>query len=257
MSKSNFRSLFSFDASKAFEVGVEREMFLLHRSEFDGVKPWAERVLQDKTLRDNLGNRVGYELSACQIETRVGPCSVENLLGELISTQKTVDECLARYSLEASHREVSYHVPLDVYPDERYLAIVKTMPSKVLHAACSIIGTHIHVGMPDAETALRIYNHAVAYAGKLWSVGDHYNGKRRELYSIVAPNYVAKCFDDWDGFYLDAVEQGYDKDVRKNWREIRISRFGTIEFRMFGATSDAEEIADWGKTCRNICLAAR
>lgn len=256
MSKTAFEAQFRFDASKAFQVGVEREMFLLHRSEFGGYRPWAAAVLKDQQLHQRLGDQVGFELSACQIETRVGPYDLDIVERKLEYTQSVVDDCLRRYNLEASHREVAYHIPLEVYPDERYQNITERMSPDELEAACRIIGTHIHIGMPDQETALRAYNKAIKYAERLWKLGDHSDGNRRKLYSIVAPNYSAPRFGTWDDFYEDAVAQGYAEDPRKNWREIRISRFGTIEFRMFGTTRDSRKVAKWCKTCKEICMEA-
>jgi ribosomal protein S18 acetylase RimI-like enzyme len=52
------------------------------------------------------------------------------------------------------------------------------------------------------------------------------------------------------------VTKGFDKDPRKCWTLIRISKNGTIEFRMFGATPSLERIVGWAKLCHDLCKEA-
>lgn len=147
-------------------------------------------------------------------------------------------------------------MPLDVYPDPtgRYQKIIAGMPRKVLLAACRIIGTHIHIGMPDHDTALRVYNRVISHTRQLSNLGDKSNGRRLEIYKIMAPNPDPPIYKTWEEFYQEAVSNGFASDPRSCWALIRISVHGTIEFRMFGGTDDIDLIAAWAKKCHGLCV---
>jgi gamma-glutamyl:cysteine ligase YbdK (ATP-grasp superfamily) len=149
-------------------------------------------------------------------------------------------------------------MPLDVYPDPsgRYQELVKTMPRHVLQAACRVIGTHIHIGMPDHTVALKVYNQVIGRCDWLCSRGNGSFGERLDIYRIVAPDCDPRPYQDWGEFYREACIRGFDEDPRKCWTLIRISKHGTIEFRMFGATSSIKRIVGWAKLCRDFCLDA-
>lgn len=266
-----FKSQFAFDSSKALFVGVEREYFITNS---EGViVPKAKQILDyagvdyypawEDYFPDRIQDeRFGYELSACQIESRTFPCQITELGKELVVGQRDLEEYLCQASrkggikLNLSCVEVAPEtMPLDVYPDPsgRYQKIVKKMPREILLAACRVIGTHVHIGMPDHETALRVYNSAIKHVDELCKLGDKSNGERLEIYKIVAPDFMPPSYSDWQVFYETAVKKGFDSDPRKCWNLIRISKHGTIEFRMFGTTDDLDEIIKWAEKCHSIC----
>ncbi|MDE2038050.1 MAG: hypothetical protein KGI69_02395 [Patescibacteria group bacterium] len=250
---SKFMGLFRFDAARSLWVGVERECFI---QDGDGaIVPHARQILGQ--LGD--AGMFGYELSACQVESRVGPSVLAHLAGELRASEGLLREAMDKAGSSPLHAEVGPEdMPLDVYPDPsgRYQEIVKAMPRDVLLAACRVIGTHIHVGMPDHETALKAYNRAVEKCGWLCSKGNGSFGERLDIYRIVAPECDPSPYRDWPEFYRAACAKGFDKDPRKCWTLIRISRHGTIEFRMFGVTSSIERIVGWAKLCYDLCAEA-
>lgn len=248
-----FMDLFKFDASKVLFVGVERECFL---TDFTGlVVPMAYRVLTH--LNDPM--KYGYELSACQLEERIGPCSLDRVLDELIENNRKLEMVQWFLNFKRLHAEVGpEYMPLDVYPDPtgRYQAITAQMPKDVLLAACRIIGTHIHIGMPDHETALRVYNKVIGNCSMFCSEGNGSNGHRLEIYRAVAPDCDPLPYESWQHFHSVACERGFSEDPRRCWNLIRISVHGTIEFRMFGATPCLEKIVRWAKLCHNMCKEA-
>ena len=262
-----FTNRFRFSPERAFYVGIERECFII-----DGngtIVPYAPRVLahirehgwqsvEGKPLFD-LENAVGYELSACQIETRTRPLSIDQIGAELYWQDQELSRSLTQLGLSPLHAEVAPEsMPLDVYPDPtgRYAAITKTMPQEILLAACRVIGTHVHIGMPDHETALRVYNRVIGECEALCALGDNSSGERLAIYKIVAPDASPKPFDTWEAFFQTALEEGYAEDPRKCWTLIRISGHGTIEFRMFGCTASLDRISSWARRCLRLCLDA-
>lgn len=246
-----FKNRYQFSPQGGFLVGVERESHIL--DDQGNIAPLAHTVL--KELGDPI--RFGYELSACQLEERTLPCKNLNLEDALRNNERDIAAVEKKLGFSRSHKEVAPEtMPLDVYPDPtgRYQDIVKRMPRDVLAAACRVIGTHIHIGMPDHETALRAYNHAVEHHNVLCEMGDGSNGERLQLYKLVAgESAVPKKFETWEDLYEFGTQQGFLADPRKCWSLIRMSVHGTIEFRMFGATESIEQILLWAKRCHTIC----
>ena len=252
MEISEFMKKFNFHKEKELFVGIERECHLV--DENGEIVPIAAKVLEN--IKDK---HFGYELSACQIESRTDPVRLESLKDALIKNDRVARYTLKTLSLGCSHKEVApFDMPLDVYPDPkgRYQQIVKNMPIEILRAACRVIGTHIHIGMPDHETALRVYNEVINHADELISLGDGSNGERLEIYRIMAPDATPPAYASWKDFYSTACAKGFDQDPRKCWTLIRISIHGTIEFPMFGATDNLDTIVKWANRCWTICSTA-
>lgn len=268
MSLEKFKNLFTYDRSKALFVGIERESLIANK---DGeIVPEAHKILTgiDQGLREACRSEpivppekgaFGYELSACQIESRVGPCHLEDLRNLLRYRDMGLNAVLRHYGLSALHTEVGPEdMPLDVYPDPtgRYQKMTKDMPRKILMAACRVIGTHVHIGMLDHEAALRTYNHAIRHYAELCELGNGSFGERLAIYRQMAPDFEPRSYASWDEYYQTALANGFAEDPRKCWTLIRISVHGTIEFRMFGATDSIDRIVSWAIRCHQICREA-
>jgi gamma-glutamyl:cysteine ligase YbdK (ATP-grasp superfamily) len=247
-----FKSLFRFNPEKAFRVGVERECFLLDSS--GQIVPLAQLVL------DRLDDpRFGYELSACQLEERIGPCDVHSVERLFLENDAVLAQILEPLGIRRGFGEVGPEdMPLEVYPDPtgRYAELARNMPRKRLLAACRVIGIHVHVGMPDHGTALRVYNRVISRMGSLLEVGSGSFGERLSIYREVAPNCDPEPYGSWEYFHRVAVREGFAHDPRRCWSLIRISAHGTIEFRVFGSTDCPKRIARWARLCHRMCTEA-
>lgn len=244
-----FCAQFKFDPSKHLMVGVEREAFLVRNGK---IAPIAQEVLVELPDR----NRYGYELSACQLESRVGPVHISDLKEALLTNEREIKAVEKKLHFRRSHMEVAPRsMPLDVYPDPtgRYAEITSNMPQPTLLAACRVVGTHVHVGMPNHDIALEIYNMVVGDCAELCVMGDGSDGKRLRIYKKMAPDYRPVTYKNWEHFYHESVEKGFVDDPRRCWHLIRISKHGTLEFRMFGATSSINRIVGWAEHCHKLC----
>ena len=133
-----FCSQFTFNEHIAGCIGVEREAFLLR----DGtIVPIAEEVLNHLTNHaDNRGD-YGYELSACQLEDRIGPVWLEDLKKALFTREQ--DLALAEHALGFTRLYCDVApatMPLDIYPDPtgRYQKITENMPRDILSAGLRV-----------------------------------------------------------------------------------------------------------------------
>lgn len=248
-----FLNKFNFRKDGALLVGVERECFVTDNS--GKIIPYAEEVLAHLPDR----KRFGYELSACQLEDRIGPVNKDGVKNALLENERDLAKVEKELNFKRLHREVALeNMPLDVFPDPsgRYQKITKNMPKHILSAACRVTGTHIHIGMPNHEAALRTYNRTIIHMEALCKLGDGSGGERLAIYRIMAPDFKSPCYDSWANFYETAVTKGFETDPRRCWHLIRISVHGTIEFRMFGATSDLNKIVQWVEVCHKLCSEA-
>src|SRR3989344_614335 len=250
MKFSEFAKQFKFNPDKKLWVGVERECFLTNKE--GTILPLAQSVLSH--FKDE--TEFGYELSACQLETRIGPCRIQYVSRRIQSSEKKLNALENQLGFRRCHNEVApENMPLDVYPDPtgRYQRITLNMPREVLLAACRAIGTHIHIGMPDFATALRVYNRALSYIPTLCRSGDNSSGRRLEIYKIMEPNCLPPYYNSLVEFYETALANKFDADPRRCWHLVRISIHGTIEFRMFGTTEKIDRVVEWARQCYELC----
>jgi gamma-glutamyl:cysteine ligase YbdK (ATP-grasp superfamily) len=248
-----FHNMFNFKPEGKMLVGVERETFLTTK---DGIiAPIVDKVLNVL----GIGSHFSYELSACQLEDRVGPVVLSKLKNELLRNEKEIMRAESSVGFKRIYCEVApYDMPLDIYPDPtgRYKQITKDMPIEILRAACRVIGTHIHIGMPDHDTAIIVYNQVIRRLVELCEIGNKSEWERLKIYKIMAPDFIPPRYESWKDFYYEAVKSNFLQDPRKCWHLIRLSVHGTIEFRMFGVTPNINEVVDWATICHNLCLEA-
>lgn len=235
-----------FEPELAGCVGVERECFTFQDGAF---APVAQQVIA-------AGPRswIGYELSSYQIETRTDPCRIEALEDSLIALEAKLTTVMQ--SLGITHRYIEVapsSLPLTVYPNPRYLELAVTMPRQVLSAACRIAGTHIHIGMRDADMALRSYNRLAQQWREFLRLGDGSDGQRASLYHTVVPSPAPPVYESWDHFEAIALREEFAANLRDCWHFVRLTRHGTVEVRCFGATEQIEKIVAWARVVLDSC----
>ncbi len=242
----DFKARFKFAPHLSGHVGVEREWFIVENAT-DRIVPRAPEVI---AALGGTSDVFTYELSACQGESRHGPCRLLDLKKLLVETDRHLQETLRLLGLRAEYISTApADLPLDVYPDERYLGIVKEMPKEKLAAACRTAGTHVHIGMRDHKHALHSYRERRAQCDHLVSLGNCSDGERFKLYERVQPQWQPRAYESWYAFYLDALASGFAENPRDNWQIIRITAKGTLEYRMFDSTPEVDKIVEWAAQC--------
>ncbi len=249
---SEFLAKFKFDPRKIGMIGCEREFFLtnIHGE----IKPLAVKALE--ILPCGKMSIYSYELSACQLEAHIGPVEIDDFYGALMNVHVPMIQELLNHGIGADFRTVGpKDIPLDIYPDPsgRYQKITKEMPEEILRAACRVTGTHFHVGMPDHETALTVYNEVIKDFEYFRSIGNLSNGKRMSIYHTMAKDNIPRHYNDWEELHDYYSKNGYQDDPRRCWHLIRISAHGTIEFRMFDNTNDLDLVYTWARKCSVAC----
>lgn len=139
-----------FGASTPLSLGVEEELLLV--DERCCLVPVAERVLE--RLRTGHRERVSTEIFAAQIELKTGVC---------LDAGQAAEELR---DLRRAVRETGVALlGAGIHPDDRGEAVLVEKPryDVVKHDLAGLLitppsGLHVHVGMPDPETAIRVAN---------------------------------------------------------------------------------------------------
>ncbi len=244
----SFLEQFHFDPSLRRYIGVEREFFLYDPTTAMPVprSPAFLREVDDPAWT--------YELSACQVEHRTTPATTAESILEHLRTGTDAGMRHARtISCTLRALEVApVAMPLDVYPDARYLALRQHLPTDVLVAACRVAGTHIHIGMGSIEEAIAVSNVLRPHIDTLAALGDHSGGERLRLYRTMSKTWEPPQYETPEHFFTVAIMRGFADNPRNCYDAIRISTHGTVEVRVFGMTDDAEETLSWIEAIRAL-----
>ncbi|RFS86492.1 YbdK family carboxylate-amine ligase [Actinomadura spongiicola] len=238
-------------------IGVEEE-FLLVDAESRRCVPRAEQVLAvaGRHRWHESGGGFHGELSVAQVEAATGACGE---LADLWTQVRYGRASLTKAARACGARPVSAGTPvLDGPPPpitrgERFTAIAALYGDIVAdYQAC---GCHVHVGVPDRETAVAVVNHLRPWLATLLALSvnspfDHgrvsaYAGRR--MTQIVrfpgagVPPYAASAAE-YDERVAALVEAGVLVDEAMTFWLARPSpRWPTVEVRVADAAATADE----------------
>jgi carboxylate-amine ligase len=142
----------AFGAGTPFTLGVEEECFLV--DPLGGRQANASAEVLSR-LPDGLDGNVAPELHACQVELITGVCkrageAVESLLRlrrEVLATGAGL--------IGSGTHPAALEGEAEITDKARYERIHDLLGDAV---ATPVAGLHVHIGMPDAETAIRVFN---------------------------------------------------------------------------------------------------
>jgi carboxylate-amine ligase len=249
-----------FSPSDSFSLGVEEELLTVTATSLQPVRA-TDAVLAD--VDPAVGSITG-EVSDGVLELLTPVC--ENA-GEAV-------DVLARLRGDVGERVrllgAGVH-PLARFGDvrlrdgERYRLICETM--RVLMRQTPHCGVHVHVGMPDSETAVRACNGMRTWIPLLQALGansPYWYGRDSGLASarsVICNSFprsgIPRAFADYDDF-ASTVEElcglGECPDYSFLWWDVRPHpRLGTLEIRVLDAQSSLEDLA--GLVALIHCLA--
>lgn len=141
------------------------------------------------------------------------------------------------------------------YPSDRYRFIAREM--RALQARTPTCALHVHIGMPDAETAIRVYNglrsilpllQALAANSPFWYGRDSgLASARAQLFRSLPRSEIPAVFASFDEYaerVAALVTAGDIPDYTFLWWDIRPHpRLGTVEVRAMDSQSSLDNIA--------------
>ncbi len=232
----------AFGCTDAFTLGVEQELFLVDAA--GRQRNAGAQVLE--ALPGVARGQVSAEVHACQVELISGVCqSAEEAIADLRALRDAVlgvGVGLLGTGLHPTAREGE----AEITDKERYNLISTLLGDAVVDPVGAL---HVHVGMPDAETAIRAFNglrphlpllEALAANSPFRHGRDTGLASAREITLRAWPRSGApRAFDDWADFR--AMAEGLTRvaevpDYTFHWWKLRPHpRLGTVELRALDA----------------------
>ncbi|PID72073.1 MAG: hypothetical protein CSB34_04370 [Desulfobulbus propionicus] len=234
-----------FAPSDPFTLGVELEFQLLDRASYN-LTPCAPSVIEQ--VPEAYQSRVVPEFLQSIIEVRTGICnSVDQVAADLQATIRAVEQ-------EARKQDCMLYAG-SLHPfacpeeqvlsfGERYWRIMKELQYVGRQFICQ--GLHVHVGMPEGETAIKVCDTIQAYLPLLLAPsgsspffrGDDtgFSSYRTKLFEALPMAGVTGFHGSWKGFEQEVqMLKKYHiiSDFRDLWWDVRPSpEFGTMEVRI-------------------------
>ncbi len=250
-------SLEAFQKSAALSLGVELELQLVNTHDYD-LAPYAEDMLR-LMAKTPLPGAVVPEMTSSMIEISTGVCtSSSEVLGQLSQIRdalvKSADKLNIAIVGGGTHPFQQWH-ERRIYDKPRFRELSELYG--YLSKQFTIFGQHVHVGCPDADTALltlhrmsRYIPHFIALsASSPYVQGQDTAFDSARLNSVFAfPLSGRAPFAlTWDEFtvYFDKMTRtGVVKSMKDFYWDIRPKpEFGTIEIRVFDTPLTVERAA--------------
>jgi carboxylate-amine ligase len=241
----------SFGASPPFTLGIEEELLLV-----DGhtrrLAHSGHSVLEAMNLPEELA---GSEAYAAQIELRTRVCrDVEEATVQLARSRAAALDAGATLMGVGIHPAAELG-DVELSEGKRYRRVSEAMRGLLRRTPEAAL--HVHVGMPDAETAIRVCNGLRSHlpllqglsANSPWWFGAD-SGLASARYAIVRaypqrglpPTF--RDFDDYEAKVEAVRAAGELEDYTLIWWDIRPHpRLGTVEVREMDSQAPLEDAA--------------
>ena len=240
-------SLEAFQKSAALSLGVELELQLVNTHDFD-LAPYAEDMLRMMS-KIQLPGAVVPEMTSSMIEISTGVCqSSAEVLGQLTQIRDALVKCADKLNIAVvgggTHPFQQWH-ERRIYDKPRFRELSELYG--YLSKQFTIFGQHVHVGCPDADTALltlhrmsRYIPHFIALsASSPYVQGQDTAFDSARLNSVFAFPLSGRApfaltWDDFTVFFNKMTRTGVVKSMKDFYWDIRPKpEFGTIEIRVF------------------------
>ena len=247
-----------------FTVGVEEELLLVEPRAPWGLVPAAAEILE----RLGPGRfAAGHEAYAASIELRTPACASAGEAAQSLAAGRRALAAANATTLVAGLHPTATFGDAELVDEPRYRRVRADMSGLIERTPeCAL---HVHVGMPDAETAIRVLNglrgwlpllQALSANSPWWFGRDSGMASARWAMVRAYPGRgIPPVFADY-GDYEEAVaaarQAGGFLDYTHLWWDVRPHpRHGTVEVRELDAQTSLDALA--GITALVHCLARR
>ena len=243
------RRAHEFGSSTPLTIGVEEELLLV--DEECGLVSGGEKVLE--AIEPELRKSVSTEIFATQIELKTGVCmDAEQATRELREVRRAIGATGTR--LMGSGLYPGDSGEPELIEKARYEPVKKDLASLLATPPC---GLHVHVGMPDPETAVAVANamrHHLPLLAALTANSPIRDGEDTGLASCRAsvvrryPRFeLPRAFRDYEDFLRVAdqlIAAAGVEDYTYIWWDVRPHpNLGTVEVRGMDVSPRPEQNA--------------
>jgi len=234
-----------FAESTSYTLGVEIEFQTLDKETYD-LAPFAPILLENAPAL--LAPRLSPEFIQSILEIQTGICSslvdVENDLMQTVSMAEELAEDNNSILFAASLHPFARHREQLLTTNDRYEAIMQEL--QIVGRRFITQGLHVHVGLPNGESAVRVCNQIQAYLPILLALtasSPFFQGEdtglmsyRTKLFEALPLAGAYSHIENWHEFkeevhLLQSV--GVIESIRDLWWDARPHPdFGTLEIRI-------------------------
>ena len=249
-----------FGESDPFTVGLEEELLLVDADTLQ-LAHVADKILARSSLpRD----RLDHEAFLAEVENRSNPVgSVSAAVGELEEGRALAAEAGATLMAVGLHPDAELF-DVELVQTERYERVESQMQGLIKRTPeCAL---HVHVGVPDPESAVAAMNgirewlpllHGLGANSPFWFGSDSGLASSRAAVIRAYPGRgIPPVLHSWDEYLgaLDAVRAGGGPtDHTMVWWDARPQpRLGTVELREIDVQTDLESTAAIAALARAI-----
>ena len=234
-----------FTESTKYTLGVEIELQILDKTQWD-LSPVAPILFENAPSL--LAPRLSPEFIQSILELQTGICfSVEDVENDLMQTITMAEE-LAEDSgcklFSASLHPFAQHQNQVLTKDSRYERIMAEL--QIVGRRFISQGFHVHVGVADGETAVKVCNRIQAYLPLLLalSCSSPYSegvdtglmSYRTKLFEALPLAGIYSFIDGWQGLVKETTDlqsAGVICSLKDLWWDARPNpEFGTVEIRI-------------------------
>jgi carboxylate-amine ligase len=247
----------AFNHSAALTLGVELELQLVNTHDYD-LAPYAEDMLR-LMARRKLPGSVVPEMTSSMIEISTGICdSPAQVLEQLDQIRDALVQCADKLNIAivggGTHPFQQWH-ERRIYDKPRFRQLSELYG--YLSKQFTIFGQHVHVGCPDADSALlmlhrmsRYIPHFIALSASSPFVQGHDTAfDSARLNSVFAFPLSGRApfvlhWDEFNAYFDKMTRTGVVKSMKDFYWDIRPKpEYGTIEIRVFDTPLSVERAA--------------
>ncbi|MBX3174672.1 MAG: YbdK family carboxylate-amine ligase [Gemmatimonadaceae bacterium] len=246
--------MLDFAKSEPYTLGVEVELAIVDRQTLE-LAPKAAQLLNAWSGPP----RLSPEFFQSMIEMNTGICrdaahAEQDLRDTARKMMPVARELGVRFLSTGTHPTARYQ-ERKLFPHERYHGLVAR--NQWIARRLLIFGLHVHVGMPDPETAIAVQNDLLHDLGLLLacSVSSPFNqgevtglaSSRITVFEALPTGGMPQLVHDWTEFceLVTTLQRAHAITSLKDlWWDIRPSpRYGTVEIRVCDGLASLRETA--------------
>ena len=234
----------------AFTVGMEEELLLVDPLPPHGLQPVASDILARAPLASEFA---GHEAYAAEVELRTPPCSAAESAAAALSDGRAAMRAAGATLVGAGLHPAASFGDAELVSTPRYERVRSDMRGLIERTPeCAL---HVHVGVPDADTAIRVFNGLRAWlpllqalsANSPWWFGRD-SGMASSRWAMVraypgrgVPPVLAD-YPAYEELVDTARRAGGFADYTHLWWDVRPHpTHGTIELREMDAQASVDE----------------
>ncbi|HEY1775051.1 MAG TPA: YbdK family carboxylate-amine ligase [Solirubrobacteraceae bacterium] len=228
----------AFGGSAPFSLGVEEECFLVDPVSGAQANASAEVLARVRTTKGS----VAAELHACQVELITEICSDAGEAVAMLDDLRRAVRATGAGMIGSGTHPAALEGEAEITDKTRYERIHDLLGDAV---ATPVAGLHVHVGMPDRETAIRAFNALRAYLPLLAALAANSPFRHRRDTGLASArdmtirswprSGVPPAMDDYEAFCATTerlTRAANVPDYTWFWWKLRPHpRLGTVEIR--------------------------